>query len=50
MHDHVLRFGKSMNEKIEKVVDKYLTTDQIVLLKDIHNAQIHYHKQTCKKR
>jgi hypothetical protein len=57
MHDHgliwikyVIRFGKSMNEEIEKNVDKYLTIDQIVLQKYIHNAQIHQHKQTCKKK
>jgi hypothetical protein len=40
----VFRFGISMNEKINKFVDKYLTNDQTILPKDIHNAQIHQHK------
>jgi hypothetical protein len=29
---------------IENFVDKYLTIDQIILPKDIRNAQIHQHK------
>jgi hypothetical protein len=39
-----------MNEEIENVVDKYLTTNQIVLQIYIPNALIHQHKQTCKKK
>jgi hypothetical protein len=33
-----------MNEKIDNFVDKYLTTNQTILPKDIHSAQIHQHK------
>jgi hypothetical protein len=39
-----------MNEKIDNFVDKYLTTNQTILPKDIHSAQIHQHKWTWKKR
>ncbi len=52
-HDHgliwvkdVFWFGISMNEEI----DKYLTIDQTILPKYIHNAQIHQHKRTWKKK
>jgi len=39
----VPRFNISMNEEIELFVDKYLTIDHKILLKDIHSAQIHQH-------
>ncbi len=39
-----------MNEEIDNFVDKYLTTNQTILPKDIHSAQIHQHKWTWKKR
>jgi hypothetical protein len=56
-HDHgliwvkdVLQFYISMNEKNEKFVEKYLTTNRFFLPRDIRKAQIHQHKQTCKEK
>ncbi len=56
-HDHGLswienapRYGVSQNEEIECFVDKYLTIDQIMLKHEIHNMQIHQHKQMCRKK
>jgi len=40
----------SMNEEIKNFVDKYLITNQIVLPKNIHSAQTHKHKRTCKEK
>jgi hypothetical protein len=57
VHDHgllwvknVLQFGISSNNKVKNFVDTYLTTDQTNLQKEICNAQVHQHKQTCKKK
>jgi hypothetical protein len=57
VHDHgllwvrnVLQFDISSNNKVEIFVDTYLTTDQTSLQKEICNAQVHQHKQTCKKK
>jgi len=56
-HDHglvgvknALQFGISSNSEVKIFVDTYLTTDQTIFQKEIHNAQIHQHKQTCKKK
>jgi hypothetical protein len=43
-------FGNSPNEDIENFVNKYLTTYQYFFQNEIHVAQIHQHKQTCKKK
>ncbi len=46
----MLQFHISMNEKNEIFVEKYLTTNQIFLPKDIRKSQIHQHKWTCKEK
>ncbi len=45
-----LQFDIFSNETIEKIVDRYLTIDQTLLLVEICSAQIHQHKQTCQKK
>ncbi len=43
-------FGIPSNKDIKNFVNKYLTTNQFILQNQICVAQIHEHKQMCKKK
>jgi hypothetical protein len=44
------QFGISSSSEVKFFVDTYLTIDQTIFQKEICIAQIHQHKQTCKKK
>jgi len=56
-HDHGLLwiksapiYGMHTNEKIEKFVDMYISSDVPLLPNSLQNAQQHQHIHTCKKK
>ncbi len=44
------QYNISPNEQVNIFVNKYLTTNKIVLENELQTTQIHKHKQTCRKK
>jgi hypothetical protein len=56
-HDHGLLwvanaaiYGLDSNNAIENFVDKYISCDNNKLAPNLHEAQTHHHKKTCRKK
>lgn len=44
------QYNISPNEEVKKIINKYLTTNQIILKNELQTTQIHKHKRTCRKK
>jgi hypothetical protein len=56
-HDHgllwvanALIYGLDSNNEIENFVNKYISYDNNKLAPNLHEAQTHHHKKTCRKK
>jgi hypothetical protein len=43
-------YGLDSNNAIENFIDKYILCDNNKLTSNLHEAQTHHHKKTCRKK